>query len=908
MDSRELIQETIKKNNYFYEVMDAVRNNEELIENDYYKDTLEQAQRIANNQLRIYNGIMENIDILKVNGVSDSVIKNYEKLADLILEVFKSSGYDSYKHIKESMNYSGKEVPIAYFKNNIDMSILIKNAIDKTDYKNNIDALVNGENLKNSEEKEQDNENSVNEELNEYFRQAIVEGYWLNRYENNIIDDDEYEVRQSSSFDKESNKEIADLGIKIGRSADKNIRTLKEQINNSQSSLEKEQLIYLLATVKEVLNNKNLTIDDIVDVNGYYVNKQNEGKVKDILQNAVKSSNDNITKLSEVVDSLNNVSAKKYFQDLISKYDNANSIDEKKNIIVEFNQSLENHDFYLVSNLEDNLKDALTPLLNLYNNSDNKEIDDEVVTDNEEIAEEDIVEDETNEKDSSMDNSDILDADEEEIEVKEIKSNIKENDSEQEKQRKITMRKLIKYGAIAIIAIGLSQYLIIPSFMQVNSLLWAANPGMQTFFHGLNNVLGTVINASFNPTTGIWTSMTGHSINAMLSTQSIYTSLLSSIAGIGALKVGIDFINKITKGKAVNKVEKVETEIKEDIEEELNNTKEQDIDNEVKKEEINEEVQESEEIVEKDEAEDNIDEVLDDSKEDIEVEEDKIEQKDIESQNVENANEVEDDNKEEINNNSDSEIDEKQKETAKEEFNYQESLKELEEKYILNGYTYMPLLNKVDDNEDYVFDTYLEYDEKTGGYKKYYFKTKPKTMKASTEKKTDLKEKLVKIKEVLGGAATSLKENAVEGFNDIKNAFNNDYSTDDEYEEDKPYGFKDSDVDYVEPEKKQSTNINYDNPIEEMRLISEQIASADYDYGYDAELVKKAKKSIQSNLFTAEVAYSQGNLEKFNKCMDETLDVIDGLFVNIEDKSVRDQYMEALYDAKEKVNEEARTR
>ena len=186
MNSKELMQETIKKNNYFYTVMDAVRHGKDYNEISEYSEIAEKAKRVANNQMRIYNGIIETINTLKYNDASLNEIKNYENLAREVLGIFSTYGHDKYLYIQETMEYEGKEIPIAYYKKNADMSGPIKAAINQTEYKNNIEALVNGgvlftQNIEDNTTKSDNEVKVADDTLNEYFRKAIVEGYWIIR-------------------------------------------------------------------------------------------------------------------------------------------------------------------------------------------------------------------------------------------------------------------------------------------------------------------------------------------------------------------------------------------------------------------------------------------------------------------------------------------------------------------------------------------------------------------------------------------------------------------------------------------------------------------------------------------------------------------------------------------------------
>lgn len=136
------------------------------------------------------------------------------------------------------------------------------------------------------------------------------------------------------------------------------------------------------------------------------------------------------------------------------------------------------------------------------------------------------------------------------------------------KKSKINKWKKSLLIAGGLVALGLIAYhFAIPTLMLSNSTLWHSIPALQGVFHGINQVLGTVIGATYTSGTGIWT-VAGAALNA----EAANLSLLGAVTRIGVVAGGTGLLT----AKAVSKIkEKLNSNNKSnEIENNQNNSKE----------------------------------------------------------------------------------------------------------------------------------------------------------------------------------------------------------------------------------------------------------------------------------------------------------------------------------------------
>lgn len=126
-------------------------------------------------------------------------------------------------------------------------------------------------------------------------------------------------------------------------------------------------------------------------------------------------------------------------------------------------------------------------------------------------------------------------------------------------------------GTIAITA-GLIA--LIPWLMHANSTLWHhVSPVFQDLLHGYNNVLGTMVAATYENGQGLWSSIGGELMNADAAISNVAGALAThGVAALGVTKVIADIKGTIDKIKGKIKSGKTPNEeLKEEVEEKEQN-------------------------------------------------------------------------------------------------------------------------------------------------------------------------------------------------------------------------------------------------------------------------------------------------------------------------------------------------
>lgn len=127
-----------------------------------------------------------------------------------------------------------------------------------------------------------------------------------------------------------------------------------------------------------------------------------------------------------------------------------------------------------------------------------------------------------------------------------------------------------------ITAIGLSMApIIVPGIMHANSVLWnhTSNPVFQDFLHNVCNCnLGKLIGATYNDTTGLWTTTNGSLINATAAQASVIVALATHAINTSAVGIAAKKLHDKIKAKKEAKRNKKLEELNK-LKEELTTTK-----------------------------------------------------------------------------------------------------------------------------------------------------------------------------------------------------------------------------------------------------------------------------------------------------------------------------------------------
>ena len=429
-----------------------------------------------------------------------------------------------------------------------------------------------------------------------YFQTAKEQFVLRRQYDLGMISLEELEQKLKKDFDYNENTKLSFFAEIIANSAVNNINDLNYKIVNCSNEEEKQIYNTMLNIIKKTINDTSLGYedfnyakdskycvakDDLIEFNNCLdrLNKENEQTVEQSVDASEKIENDNIEEetkqdiieepqeLADVEDFINEDEYQKSnnleedIHEENENYFNEENVDnniedihlpqpiEKAEIVIKENANeeenpedviVENNDLpVIVENVaptssDNNQEDTIDEK----EDNDNEENKEDIIEDDNDLSndkEEDIYNDYDDNYEEDYDDEDYYDDYEDEDEIVSVKkSNITH-----------TMLVALKYLAIIALVIILAKYLVIPTFMQFSSLLWANYPSLHGITHGVSTVLGKLIGATFNPVNGVWTASNGvTTINALVSSQSVMTSALQSISSVVALKAGLNLFNK----------------------------------------------------------------------------------------------------------------------------------------------------------------------------------------------------------------------------------------------------------------------------------------------------------------------------------------------------------------------------
>ncbi len=437
-----------------------------------------------------------------------------------------------------------------------------------------------------------------------YFQTAKEQFVLRRQYDLGMISLEELEQKLKKDFDYNENTKLSFFAEIIANSAVDNINYLNYKIVNCSNEEEKQIYNTMLRIFKKIIDDTSLGYedfnyskdskfcvakDDLIEFNNCLdrLNKKNKETVEQVIETTEKIENDNIEENSKVIveeEAKQDISEEP--QELADVEDFINEDEYQKNNNVEEDIHEENENYFNDENVDNNIEDIHLPQpiekaeIVIKENANEEENPEDVIVENNDLPvivenvaptsidnnpEDTIDEKEDNDKEENKediieDDNDLSNDKEEDI-YNDYDDNYEEDyddedyydDYEDEdeivsvKKSNITHNMLValKYLAIIALVIVLAKYLVIPTFMQFSSLLWANYPSLHGITHGVSTVLGKLIGATFNPVNGVWTASNGvTTINALVSSQSVMTSALQSISSVVALKAGLNLFNK----------------------------------------------------------------------------------------------------------------------------------------------------------------------------------------------------------------------------------------------------------------------------------------------------------------------------------------------------------------------------